>query len=44
MKFPFSILVAVCIFAGLFADEFDKPVLKETWRNEVLSAINWDYP
>ena len=44
MKSIFSILVTVCILSGLFADEFDKPVLKEAWRNEVLSSINWDHP
>ena len=26
------------------ADELDLPVLKESWREEVLNSINWDYP
>ena len=44
MKYKSLILAAVCIAAALFADEFDKPVLTEAWRNEVLNAVNWDYP
>jgi len=40
----------VCLFAAclltavLPADELDRPVLKEEWRDEVLSSLNWDYP
>ena len=28
----------------LSADEFDRPVLKESWRDEVLISIDWDHP
>ncbi|MBR7105190.1 MAG: alginate lyase family protein [Lentisphaeria bacterium] len=31
----------ICV---LTADEFDKPVLRESWRDEVLSSLNWDHP
>ncbi len=39
----FILWVCICI-SGLSADELDLPVLKESWREEVLNSINWDYP
>ena len=44
MKKLSVLLVAFVCISGLFADELDSPVLKESWREEVLNSINWDHP
>ena len=41
----FICLCAACLLpAAARADELDSPVLKEAWREEVLSSLDWSYP
>ena len=44
MKNLFRLCTVCLLTAVLRADELDKPVLKEAWREEVLSSIDWDHP
>ena len=43
-KFSFLALLAVLVCGTVYADELDKSVLKDEWRDMVLDAVNWDYP
>lgn len=42
-KFFFLFVAALAPFL-VRSDEYDSPVLKDEWRNEVLEAVNWDHP
>ena len=43
-KFSFLALLAMLVCGTVHADELDKSVLKDEWRDMVLEAVNWDYP
>ena len=43
-KIGFLLVLAVCAAGVVRGDELDHSVLKDEWRELVLSEINWDYP
>lgn len=43
--FPAGLASVFCLMAAAVpADELDRPVLKDAWRDEVLNSLNWDHP
>ncbi|MBE6390648.1 MAG: hypothetical protein E7042_00375 [Lentisphaerae bacterium] len=43
-KICFLLVLAVFAAGMVHGDELDRSVLKDEWRDLVLSEINWDYP
>jgi hypothetical protein len=43
-KFSFLALLTMFVCSAVCADELDKSVLKDEWRDMVLEAVNWDHP